>query len=66
MSKITGVKINKTSTGKIKSVEINYSKFSEYVDDFLDGLGASELLNEPTKPLRDVIKAQDKKRNYKR
>ena len=44
MLKIAGVKVNKTLTGKIKSVEINYAKFHEYVDDFLDGLEAAELL----------------------
>lgn len=66
MGKIAGVKINKTATGKIKSVELDYKKFSDYVDDFLDALGAEDLLKEPTRSLRDVLAEQDKKRNFKR
>ncbi|MBX3163778.1 MAG: hypothetical protein KF900_04810 [Bacteroidetes bacterium] len=65
--KVAGVKIKKTTTGKIKSVEIDYNKFSEYVDDFLDIIRAKKILAEDKVriPMEEVFEKERKRRGLK-
>jgi hypothetical protein len=66
--KIAGVKIKKTLSGKIKSVEIDYNKFSGYVDDFLDAISAKKILatDKERFSMDDVFEKEYKRRGLKK
>ncbi len=68
MTKIAGLKIHKTATGKIKEVVINYKKFSQYVDDFIDGQRAVQILEEDKErfSMADVFASEYKRRGIKK
>ena len=66
--KIAGVKIKKTLSGKIKSIEIDYNKFSGYVDDFLDALSAKKVLatDKERFSMHEVFEKEYKRRGLKK
>jgi hypothetical protein len=47
MARISGVKYNKTISGKIKSVTIDLSKWGEYLEDFLDMIEVKRIKSSP-------------------
>ena len=66
--KIAGVKIKKTLSGKIKSVEIDYNKFSGYVDDFLDAISAKKIVatDKELFSMDEVFEKEYKRRGLKK
>ena len=58
--KISGIKITKTATGKVKEVTFDYKKFSEYIDDLMDIISAQNILKHDKirTPLSSIIKKE--------
>lgn len=47
MARIAGIKYNKTTGGKVKSVTIDLKKWGEYFEDFLDMIEVERIKNSP-------------------
>jgi hypothetical protein len=62
MEQIMGIKYTKRSGRRYVRVDLDMHDEDESLQNFLDGLKAEELKNDPTIPLCDFIRVQNKKR----
>ncbi|MDR2809662.1 MAG: hypothetical protein LBB84_03780 [Tannerellaceae bacterium] len=64
MGAIAGIKYTKDKTGRKRYVRIDLDMYGEnpLIEDFLDLLDIEASRGEPTIPLREFIKEQNKKR----
>ena len=64
METITGIKYTKSPNGNKRYVRVDLDMYGEnqVLEDFLDLIEIEACMNEPKRPLRDIIMEQNQKR----